>query len=245
MFRALLLTGFLFATPALALDPAAMSDAEREAFRAEVRAYLLEHPEVLMEAIEVLEGRRRDQQATADAQLLAVNHDAIFDDGQSWVGGNPEGDITVVEFLDYRCGYCKQAHPEVNQLLREDGNIRYIVKEFPILGPQSLMAARFAISVKRIAGDTAYAAVHEALMTFRGEITQESLTALADRMSLDAEAVMAGMAAPETDAVISANMALAEQLQINGTPGFIFDSRLVRGYMPLDAMVGLVEELRG
>jgi protein-disulfide isomerase len=245
MFRSVLLTGLFLATPALALDPSAsMSASERAAFRAEVRAYLLENPEVLMEAIQVLESRRQDQLASADAQLLAENHDAIFADGQSWIGGNPEGDITIVEFLDYRCGYCKQAHPEVNQLLRDDGNIRYIVKEFPVLGPQSELAARFAVSVKRIAGDTAYGAVHEALMTFRGEISEASLRALADRMSLDTKAVMAGIAAPETEAVIAANMALAQRLQINGTPGFIFETELVRGYMPLDTMVALVAELR-
>jgi protein-disulfide isomerase len=246
MFRSVLLTGLFLATPALALDPSAsMSASERAAFRAEVRAYLLENPEVLMEAIQVLESRRQDQLASADAQLLAENHDAIFADGQSWIGGNPEGDITIVEFLEYRCGYCKQAHPEVNQLLRDDGNIRYIVKEFPVLGPQSDLAARFAISVLRIAGDTAYGAVHEALMTFRGEISEASLSALAERMSLDTRAILAGMAAPETEAVIAANAALAARLQISGTPGFIFETEVVRGYVPLEGMVGLVDDLRG
>jgi protein-disulfide isomerase len=133
----------------------------------------------------------------------------------------------------------------VNQLLKDDGNIRYIVKEFPILGPQSLLAAQFAISVKRIEGDAAYGAAHEALMTFRGEFTQASLVDLADRLSLDTGAVIAGMAAPETEAVIAANRRLAEALKINGTPGFVFEDQLVRGYVPLDSMVGLVAELRG
>jgi protein-disulfide isomerase len=244
MLRALLLSG-LVAAPAYAFDPAAMTEAEREAFRAEVRAYLLDNPEVLMEAIGVLEDRRAEEQANADVRMLQDNHDAIFNDGVSWVGGNPEGDVTLVEFLDYRCGYCKQAHPEVTQLLTDDGNIRYVVKEFPILGEQSMLAARFAIAVRRVAGDDAYAQVHEALMTFRGDISDASLRSLSDRLSLDTEAIVAGMSDPETDAEIAANHQLAQRLGINGTPGFVMGDQLVRGYIPYDALVELVAATRG
>jgi protein-disulfide isomerase len=235
----------LLATPALALDPSAMTDAEREAFRAEVRAYLLDHPEVLMEAIGVLENRRADEQASADAALLVENREAIFQDAASWVGGNPDGDITIVEFLDYKCGYCKQAHPEVMKLLGDDGNIRYVVKEFPILGDQSLLAARFAIAVLRVSGDEAYEQVHDEMMRFRGEISEASLRSLADRLSLDTDQVMAAMSDPDVDAVIAANHQLAQRLGINGTPGFILGDQLVRGYVSYDAMAQVIAEGRG
>ena len=105
-----------------------MTDAERAYFRAEVRAYLLENPEVLMEAIAVLEEKRNSDAAATDAVLLETNADEIFNDPASWVGGNPDGDITVVEFMDYRCGYCKKAFDEVKELIASDGNIRFIVK---------------------------------------------------------------------------------------------------------------------
>ncbi|MEM9139116.1 MAG: thioredoxin domain-containing protein, partial [Pseudomonadota bacterium] len=101
-----------------------MTDAEREAFRAEVRAYLLENPEVIYEAIQVLEQRRDQEAAQADVGLIAQNTEALFNDGYSFVAGNPDGDVTIVEFLDYQCGFCKRAHPVVEELLDRDPNLR-------------------------------------------------------------------------------------------------------------------------
>jgi len=153
-----------------------MTDAERADFRAEVRAYLLENPEVIMEAVSILQAREQEAAANADAQLAVTYADELFNDPNSYVGGNPDGDITIVEFVDYRCGYCKKAFPEVSALVAGDGNIRYIVKEFPILGEASMMASQFAIAVKLVAGDDAYHDVHNTLMEFDGNITETSLT---------------------------------------------------------------------
>ena len=165
--------GLAAAVPAAAFDVGDMTDAERKAFREEIRAYLLDNPEVLMEAIAVLEDREEAERAEADADLVAAHADALFDDGVSWVGGNPDGDVTIVEFLDYRCSYCRRAHPEIAELLAQDSDIRLIVKEFPILGEDSLMASRFAIAVHRLGGDAAYEAVHDMLITQRGGVTQD------------------------------------------------------------------------
>jgi hypothetical protein len=123
---ALGLAAMLAAPPAAANPFEAMTVEEREAFRAELRAYLLENPEVLEEAIAVLEERRAQLQAEADIALVTANAEALFEDAGSWVGGNPEGDITVVEFIDYRCGYCRRAYQEVEELVATDGNIRFI-----------------------------------------------------------------------------------------------------------------------
>jgi protein-disulfide isomerase len=116
----------LLAYPAAA-DLENMTADERAAFREEVRAYLMENPEVLMEAIGVLEARQAEEQLAADEDLVGEHSAALFDDGTSWVGGNLEGDVVVVEFLDYRCGYCRRAHPEINDLVETDGGIRYVV----------------------------------------------------------------------------------------------------------------------
>ncbi len=242
-----LVTGLaaVMATPLAAFEMNGMSDAERDAFRAEVRAYLLDNPEVLMEAIGVLEERQAAEAAAGDEELLATNAEAIFNDGYSWVGGNPEGDITIVEFLDYRCGYCKKAHPEVTELLASDGNIRYIVKELPILGEQSVLAARFAIAVLAVEGDEAYDEIHNDLMTFRGEFTEAALSALSEAKGYDTPGVFAAMNSPETKQVIDENRALAQRMNINGTPSFVFESQMVRGYVPLDGMMGIVAEVRG
>jgi len=246
-FSALALTACMaLATPAAATEIDAMTEAEREAFRAEVRAYLLDNPEVLMEAIAVLESRQAEQQAQSDQQLVAQNADALFDDGHSWVGGNPEGSLTIVEFADYRCGYCKKAHPEVMRLIEGDGDIRYIVKEFPILGEQSVLASRFAVAVLLEAGNAAYEEVHDTFYTgFRGEVTAASLERLAKDVGLDAGAVLARMDTDEVTDILRANQELGRTLGISGTPTFVIGDQLIRGYVPFDAMTQIVEEVRG
>lgn len=227
-----------------AFDLTAMTEAEREAFRAEVRSYLLDNPEVLMEAIGVLEQRQAEAQAANDSAMVRANAADLYEAGHDWIGGNPEGDVTLVEFLDYRCGYCKRAHPEVAELLASDGNIRLIVKEFPILGEQSLMASRFAIALKQVAGDAAYGEASDALMTMRGDVTHDSLTAIAEGVGADPDEVFVQMESPEVDAVIAANHALAQRLEINGTPSFVLGDQLLRGYLPLETMRALVEDAR-
>jgi len=227
-------------TPVAALDITAMTDTERQQFRQEIRAYLLENPEVLMEAIAVLEQRQQQAQTADDSTLIATNAQALFEDQNSYLGGNPDGDVTVVEFLDYRCGFCKRAHPEVTELVNSDGNIRYIVKELPILGDQSVLASRFAISTLQNAGPEAYAKVHDALMEFRGEISQSSLKRLAKSLGLGAGQIMKAMDSDDVSAVISENRALAQRMQISGTPSFVMGAQILRGYVPLDGMKEIV-----
>jgi len=230
------------ATPALAQD--GMSDAERSMFRAEVRAYLLENPEVLMEAIGVLESRQAQAETQRDEQLAQMNAAALFDDGFSFVGGNPDGDITVVEFIDYRCGFCRRAHPEVAELVQTDGNIRIITKEFPILGEQSLLSAQFAIATKIVAGDAAYKQVSDALMALRSDVTPDSLSTLASAFDLDGDAILAEMDSDATQTVLANNRALGERLAITGTPTFVFGEQMVRGYVDLAQMRQIVEDVR-
>lgn len=232
------------ALPAFADGLTDMTAAEREAFRAEVRAYLMENPEVLMEAIAVLENREQAAAIEQDRQLLAEHHDAIFNDPASWVGGNPDGDITVVEFIDYRCGYCRKAWEEVDQLVEGDGNIRFVLKEFPILGEQSVLSSRFAISVLQIHGADAYRKAHDALLTLRADATPEALVRVAEDLGLEPQPIMDHMDKPEVTKVIEDNHKLAQTLQISGTPTFVIDGTFVRGYVPLDGMQQIVAQQR-
>lgn len=236
---------FTVASGAQAIDLADMSEEERANFRAEVRAYLLENPEVLMEAIEVLEQRQAMSEAERDTALIAANLAALTNDGHSWVGGNPDGDVTLVEFLDYRCGFCRRAFPEIEELIATDGNIRLIVKEFPILGPQSELASRFAIAVKDIAGDDAYKTAHDALMTYRGQINEEGLARLADELGVDSDAVIQTMSSEAVDDIIATNRALGQSLAISGTPTFVIGEQMLRGFLPVEGLRELVEEERG
>ena len=232
--------------PALAFDLKAMSADETAAFGAAVRAYLLEHPEVLTEAITVLNQREAEQAARQDVALVKANESDLFADPASYVGGNPDGDITVVEFIDYRCSYCKKAHAEVHDLVTGDGNIRYVVKEFPILSEESVTAARFAIATLQVAGPEAYAKVNAGFYeSFRGEITPDTLRAFATDLGIDPAPVLARMDAPEVTQVIEDNHALAQRLQISGTPTFVMGRQMIRGYVPLAAMQSVVAQERG
>jgi len=230
--------------PAQAQESQSMSETERAAFRAEVRAYLLDNPEVIMEAVAVLEQRQSEQQAQGDVAMIKDNETALFNDGVSWVGGNPDGDITLVEFLDYRCGYCRQAFEEVKELVESDGNIRFVIKEFPILGEASTLSSRFAVAVLQVSGDEAYKNMHDALMVFDGEFNETSLSRLAVTFGLDAEAILEQMDSDEVTQVIAANHALARQMQISGTPTFVFGDQMLRGYVPLEAMQQVASEVR-
>ena len=129
----------LFAAPALAQN---LSSADKDAINAQIRAYILEDPEIIVEAMQVLEQREQNAQANADRDLVASMRGPLEDDGYSLIAGNPDGDVTLIEFLDYRCGYCKQAHDGVKALIASDPNIKFIIKEFPILGPESTFASR-------------------------------------------------------------------------------------------------------
>lgn len=231
--------------PAAALDIDAMTDEQRATFHAEVRSYLLQNPEVIVEAMSVLEDRQAAEQAQADVARLEENADAIFNDGHSWIGGNPEGDVTVVEFLDYRCGFCRRAAPIVEELVASDANIRLVVKEFPILGEPSERSSRFALSVKLVHGDEMYKYIHDTLLSFEGEPDERSLTRIAQQFDLDAAALMEKMDGPEVTAVIEENRRLAEALAINGTPSFIIGDQMLRGFLPIEGMREVVEEERG
>jgi protein-disulfide isomerase len=233
------------ATSVTALDLGQMTDEERALFRDEVRAYLLDNPEVIMEAVQALEARQQQAQAQADFDLVAANADEIFNDGFSFVGGNPDGDITLVEFMDYRCGFCKRAFADVEKLLETDGNIRFVVKEFPILGEQSLLASRFAIATRLEAGDDAYKSIHDALMTFNGDVTLPALRRLAETFSLDVDSIENRMEDPEVTEQIRKTRELAQRMQISGTPTFILEDEMLRGYLPFEEMEIIVADKRG
>lgn len=218
--------------------------AEIEALHAEIRTYLLANPEIVMEMVKILDERQKTAAATDDKQLIAANADAIFDDGFSWVGGNPDGDFTIVEFLDYQCGYCRKAYPEVAELLEKDGGIRLIVKEMPILGPGSDLAARAAVATLVTEGPEAYGRLHDELMTANGQISDASLDRAFERADVDGEKARAAMEDQEVTRRIDETLTLAKTLGISGTPTFVVADTMIRGYIPLDQMQTLIEQAR-
>lgn len=234
------LTAALLACSVALPAAAEMTSAERDELRNEIRAYLLENPEVLVEAMNELQAREEQAAANRDLQIMQDHAETIYNDPNSWVGGNPEGDITVVEFVDYRCGYCRKAHDEVAELVSSDGNIRLVMKEFPILGDQSVISSKFAIAVRQLHGDEAYKQAHDALIALKGDASPEALSKLATNLGLDPAPVLERMEDPQVLAVIAANHELAGLMEISGTPTFVIDRTMVRGYVPLEGMRQIV-----
>lgn len=241
---ALMTSACLLGVPAVAGGLGEMTDAERAAFRAEVRNFLVENPEVLVEAMNELQARQDKAAAASDEQLLVSYKDQIYGDSHSWVGGNPDGDVTVVEFMDYRCGYCRKAYSEVEELVKADGNIRLIFKEYPILGEESVASSRFAIAVLQLHGNDAYKSAHDALITLRGKPDAETLGRLASDLGLDPKAVLDKMVSAEVTDVIAKNQDLGNKMQITGTPTFVLQGALLRGYVPLGDMQQIIADER-
>lgn len=238
-----LIFGF-FATLATAQDFSNLDATQREDFGAAVRAYLLENPEVIMEAVAVLEQRQTQQAAMTDETLIAEYYDQLFNDGYSHIAGNPDGTLLMVEFTDYKCGYCKRAHPEVMELLAANPDIKLIIKEFPILGEQSTLSSRAAIAVLINDGDEIYAAFNDALMRENGPLTEITLPLIAESIGADSAKMMETLSSPIVTQMIQSNYALAQQLEISGTPTFVLVNRFMRGYVPLAQMQQIVDQTR-
>jgi len=244
MFRIVVSVLFLLATQSFALDLSKLSETERSLLQGEIRLYLLENPEIIMEAVDVL--RQKEQQAAVQSDFDSVkkHEKAIFADGFSFIGGNPNGDITLVEFIDYRCGYCKKAHNEVEKLISTDGNIRFIIKEFPILGEDSVDLSKFALAVKIVHGDKMYKLVHDILIKMKVPPSEKAFDQIISNLNLNANLVKNLMESTEVNGMIAHTRSLAEKLKISGTPTFIMNDELIRGYVPFDALTNIIANKR-
>ncbi len=206
-----------------------------------VRLYILDNPEIIAEAIARL--RQRDRLARAQALLLAREENAarIYDNPQTPEMGNPNGDVTVVEFFDYQCGYCKQMFPVFKKVIASDRNLRVLMKELPILGPVSRFAARASMAAEM---QGKYFAYHVALMELSGRLTEKKVLQTARKVGLDVEKLVKDMADPAIESYFDRTLELAQALGINGTPAFLFGDQLVPGAIEEDRMRALIAAAR-
>ena len=233
----------LMAAPVRAQDDQAsnFSPAEEDAIRQLVRDYLLTNPEVLMEAAQVYRERQQEMQQKQASQTLVMRREELDRDPDSPVLGNPDGDVVVVEFFDYRCPYCVRVAEDLREVVEDDGNIRLVMKEFPILGPESMVAARMALAAEK---QGKYEELHFAMMTVSGKLTEEKAFKIAEKIDLDMDQLRRDMEAPEIDAMLQRNFALAQALQINGTPAFVIGDEVVRGAIDMKALRQIVGQTR-
>ena len=230
----------------LAMTPAAFaegsfSDAQKKELGEIVRQYLLENPEVLLDVSKALEAKQQQAEAQQRAQVLQSNADQIFRSPNDYVAGNPKGDVTLVEFFDYNCGWCKKGFPEVVNLIEKDKNLRVVLKEFPIFGGDSDYAAMAAIASRK---QNKYWELHQALFSHEGKITKDLVDEIAAKQGLDMEKLKADMKDPSVAQELAATHALAQSLSINGTPAFIVDDKVSPGYLPADSLAAMIGEVR-
>lgn len=231
----------LAAMPSRSLEAAEVTPPQRQAIEAIIHDYLMQNPEVLIDALRSAEDRLNRDADVKATQALKDRRREIFDDPATPVGGNPKGDVAVVEFFDYRCPYCKQVQPSLQTLLDQDRQLRFLYKELPVLGRESVVAAHAALAAQR---QGKYEAFHTAMMATRGQINDDAVYKVAGSVGLDVELLKRDMAAPEIDQALKANLALADALGIHGTPGFIIGDRIVPGAVDLDALKNMVADAR-
>jgi protein-disulfide isomerase len=202
-----------------------------------IRDYLVNHPEVLQEAIAELDNR----QAAADLEkaktAIASNAETLFNSSRQVVLGNPSGDVTMVEFFDYNCGFCKRALPDMLSLLKDDPKLKIILKEFPVLGPGSVEAAKVAVAVRmQDKGGKKYLEFHQKLLGGRGQADKARALAVAKEVGMDMKRVDTDMASDEVKVSLEESLKLGETLGLNGTPSYIIGSDVVIGAVGLDAL---------
>jgi protein-disulfide isomerase len=218
-------------------DAGIAANMPQDEFEQRVRTYLLEHPDVIAEAINRLEARQGEQEATAAQVVLKSRSDDVFRDPDSPVGGNPNGDVTLVEFFDYNCPYCRQMVPLLTEAEAADPQLRVVYKEFPILGPNSTSAAKAALAANR---QGKYVAFHRALYQVRGPVDESKALEAAATVGLDLERLKADMRDPAIEAMLDKNLELARVLRITGTPGFVAGDRVLVGAADLTALQTLI-----
>jgi protein-disulfide isomerase len=221
---------------AAAAEP--LTPEQKDAVDKMIHDYIVNHPQVLLDA---LQSAARNHTVDFAKQAIAANRESLLSDPTSAVGGNPEGDVTIVEFFDYRCPYCKEVEPSLEKLVAQDGKLRIVYKEFPILGPASLYATRIALAAR---SQGKYDAFHHAMINTKGTIDTETVERVAADVGIDLAKAKAAAKSAEIDQIIRRNYVLAEALQIQGTPAFVIGDELVQGSADIGVLKRLIAAAR-
>jgi protein-disulfide isomerase len=240
IFRATLLaTALATATPLFAQStPGALTSDQVKQLALQA---ILENPEVVMEAFAILQRAQEQADAEAAGALLSDSRDLLENDPNAPVIGNPDGDVTVVEFFDYNCPYCRRASEQVMQAIGRDDNIRVVFREWPILGEGSVVASRAALAAR---AQGKYLPFHEALMQARGRMDEDAVMKIAAKTGLDMDRLRADMQSPEVEDHIATSLKLAEGLGFTGTPSFVVGEALAPGLISADQILEMVAETR-
>jgi protein-disulfide isomerase len=237
---ALLVLAIVTLGPRLATADSSMPQ-DKAALDQAIHDYLISHPDVVLDALKAGQAQADAKAAEQSRRTIITKRKELVDDPDDLVQGNPKGDVTLVEFFDYRCPYCKEVEPSLDALLKEDGKLRIVYKEFPILGEASVYATHVALAAKK---QGKYAEFHRAMMATKGDINDQTVLGVAASIGLDMTKLKADLSAPATDKLIDKNYALADSLDIQGTPAIIIGDRLIPGATDLDTLRKDIAALR-
>jgi protein-disulfide isomerase len=234
LIAALAAAAMLMARPAAAQP---FSDDQRHEIEGIIKDYLLKHPEVIQDVMSALDKKQQDADAEKARVTIKDNNATLFNSPHQVVLGNPQGSTEVVEFFDYNCAFCKRALPDMLTLLKNDPNLKFVLKEFPVLGEGSVEAAHVAVAV-RMQDPTGkkYLEFHQKLLGGRGPADKARALAVAKDVGFDMARLEKDMASDEVKATIDEDMKLADALGVNGTPSYVVGDEVVVGAVGLDAL---------
>jgi protein-disulfide isomerase len=242
--RAAVLVGVTALSSAALAQGAVFSDQQKQAIGEVVKEYLLKNPEILQDVMAELEKRQAETQRIAQSSALKESRQTLLNAAHSLVAGNPSGDVTLVEFFDYNCTYCKRALSDVRTLVKSDPKLRIVLKDFPVLGPDSVEASRVSLAVKnQLQGDKLFD-YHVKVMESRGRVNGERAIAVAKEMGVDVARLQKDMEAADVRAAIQENVALGDKLGLSGTPAFIVGDEVIAGAVGLDPLKQVVAGVR-
>ena len=243
--RLALAAGLMLTLGAFAGHAQGIPDAQRGEIEKIVHEYLIAHPEVLQEAMDALEKKQAADEAEKHQAAVKDNAEEIFNSPHQVVAGNPQGDVTFVEFFDYNCGYCKRAMSDMFDMMKTDPKLKVVLKEFPVLGPGSVEAARVAVAVRmQDKGGKKYMEFHQKLLGGRGQADKARALAVAKEVGMDMARLDRDMASDEVRQTLEGNLKLAEKLGLNGTPSYVIGSDIVVGAVGIDALKEKINSAR-
>jgi protein-disulfide isomerase len=235
--------GLLCALPALA-QSTPPGDEQRRAIEGIVKEYLLKNPEVIQDALVELERHQQEAQKMSQRSALTAERETLLHSPRGNIVGNVNGDVTLVEFFDYNCGYCKRALTDLRTLAKADPKLRIVLKDFPVLGPQSVEASRVGLAVKQqIKGDKLFD-YHVKLMESRGQVNGERALAVAKEMGLDMARIQKDMESDEVRAALEENMNLGDKLGLTGTPAFVVGEEIIAGAVGMEPLRRVIASTR-
>jgi protein-disulfide isomerase len=242
--QAAALLGALTLAPAAMAQSAVFNEQQKQAIGEIVKDYLIKNPEVLTEVIAELEKRQAEAQQASQASAVKETQQSLLNASHSYVVGNPSGDITLVEFFDYNCGYCKKALADVQTLMKSDPKLRVVLKDFPVLGPDSVEASRVALAVKNQLQGQKLLDYHVKVMDSRGRVNAERAMAVAREMGVDVARLQKDVEGAEVRNALQENMALGDKLSLTGTPAFVIGETVIPGAVGIDPLKQVIANVR-